>query len=214
MTPQAPSTTRPPAQNSTTSISQAIALSAYNGKQGYYGCQLTGYQDTLLAETGTQVYAKTLIVGKTDFIFGQTAPAWFDGVDLRVLAGGGYCTANGRDSASNPSYYVFNKCSIAAESGQSVAAGSYYLGRPWRSYARVAFQSTSMTSVVNAAGWAQWSASTPNTDNAVFEEYGNTGAGAAGTRKYETKLSAPVTIATILGNDYASWVDTSYLSWM
>jgi pectinesterase len=38
--------------------SQAIALAAYNTKQGYYGVGLYGYQDTLLAETGSQVYAK------------------------------------------------------------------------------------------------------------------------------------------------------------
>ena len=82
---------------------QAIALSAYNAQFGVYGCQITGYQDTLLAETGTQVYAKTLIVGKTDFIFGQHAQAWFDQVDIRVLAGGGYVTANGRASSSDVS---------------------------------------------------------------------------------------------------------------
>ena len=192
--------------------SQAIALSAYNSQQGYYGVQLTGYQDTLLAETGTQVYAKSLITGRTDFIFGQHSPAWFDGVDIRVLAGGGYVTASGRASSSDANWYVFNKCTIAAESGQAVTAGSYYLGRPWYDYARVAFQDTSMTSVINAAGWVQWSSSSPNTDHVTFQEYGNSGAGAAGTRKYETALGSPIGIATILGSGYASWVDTSYLS--
>lgn len=39
--------------------SQAIALAAYNTQQGYYGVGLYGYQDTLLAETGNQVYAGT-----------------------------------------------------------------------------------------------------------------------------------------------------------
>lgn len=65
-------------------------------------------------------------------------------------------TANGRDSAEDPSYYVFNKCSIAAASGESVAAGTYYLGRPWGNYARVVFQNTVMSSVINAAGWSEW----------------------------------------------------------
>jgi pectinesterase len=66
--------------------SQALALSAEATDQGYYGCQFLGYQDTILAQTGTQVYAKCLIVGVTDFIFGQHASAWFDQVDIRVLA--------------------------------------------------------------------------------------------------------------------------------
>lgn len=72
--------------------SQAIALSAY-ASSGYYGCAFTGFQDTLLAETGYQVYANCLIQGATDFIFGQNSPAWFENCDIRVLtASVGYVT--------------------------------------------------------------------------------------------------------------------------
>lgn len=194
--------------------SQALALSAQKGKQGYYGCQFKGFQDTILAQDGAQVYAKSYIEGATDFIFGQKAMAWFDGVDIRVLAASlGYITANGRDSSSNPSYYVINKSTVSAASGNSVSSGAYYLGRPWRNYARVVFQSTSMTNVINAAGWASWSSSDPRTDNVEFAEYGNSGAGASGTRaSFSKKLSAAVSISTVLGSDYKSWVDSTYLS--
>jgi len=65
---------------------QNLALSAHTGNQGYYGMQLWGYQDTLLANTGNQLYSKTLIVGAVDFIFGQTATAWLDQVDIRTIA--------------------------------------------------------------------------------------------------------------------------------
>jgi hypothetical protein len=42
-------------------------------------------------------------------------------------------------------------------------------------------------------------------------EYGNSGDGASGTRaSFATKLSAKVSIATVLGSGYASWVDTSF----
>lgn len=72
--------------------SQAVALSAY-AASGYYGVQLTGFQDTVLAQTGQQVYANSLIEGATDFIFGQSAPAWFENVDIRVLTASiGYVT--------------------------------------------------------------------------------------------------------------------------
>lgn len=64
--------------------SQAVALSAFEDS-GYYGCQLWGYQDTLLAEHGRQLYAKTLIAGATDFIFGQRALDWFQNVAIRVI---------------------------------------------------------------------------------------------------------------------------------
>lgn len=64
--------------------SQAVALSAY-ADSGYYGCAFTGFQDTLYANIGRQLYAQCLIQGATDFIFGQQATAWFQRSDLRVL---------------------------------------------------------------------------------------------------------------------------------
>jgi pectinesterase len=200
--------------NTRGSGSQALALSANNGKQGYYACQFKGFQDTILAQDGAQVYAKSYIEGATDFIFGQKAQAWFDGVNIGVLSASlGYITANGRDSATNPSYYVINKSKISAASGNNVAAGAYYLGRPWRNYARVVFQSTSMTNVINGAGWTQWQAADPRTDKVEFGEFGNSGDGSKGARaSFSKKLSAAVGIETVLGSDYKSWVDTTYLS--
>lgn len=88
--------------------SQAVAISAQKDMQGYYGVSMKGFQDTLLANDGAQVYAKCYIEGATDFIFGQTATAWFDGVSIGVVSASlGYVTANGRDSDSNPSYCKF-----------------------------------------------------------------------------------------------------------
>lgn len=242
--------------------SQAIALSAY-ADSGYYACQITGYQDTVLAEEGYQLYAQSYIEGATDFIFGQYSPAWFNECDIGVLAASeGTITgelvfttenvvaklvtdtlaANGRVGSTGTSYYVFvsypafararshckptiikpnsnpmnsqNSCSIAAASGQSVADGAYYLGRPWTEYARVVFQYTTMTDVINSAGWIEWSTSEPNTEDVLFGEYGNAGAGASGTRaSFAEELSAAISIDTILGSDYTSagYYDASYM---
>ena len=194
--------------------SQAVALSANADKQGYYGCQFSGFQDTVLAQVGNQVYAKSYIEGATDFIFGQKAVAWFDGCDLGVLdASVGYITANGRDSDSNPSYYVINKSKVAAAKNNTVKAGAYYLGRPWRNYARVVFQQTSMTNVINPAGWKNWNTGDDRTDKVTFAEYKNTGDGSKGTRaSFSKKLDAAVSISTVLGAGYKDWVDVSYLS--
>lgn len=72
--------------------SQAVALSAY-ADSGYYASAFTGYQDTLLANTGKQLYAGSLIQGATDFIFGQNAAAWFEDSDIRVVSASlGYVT--------------------------------------------------------------------------------------------------------------------------
>jgi pectinesterase len=198
-------------KNTYGSGSQAIALSAYNTNQGYYGVGLYGYQDTLLAETGNQVYAKCYIQGAVDFIFGQHARAWITNSDIRVSAGGGCITANGRSSSSDVSYYVIDSSTVAATSGASVSSKSVYLGRPWSEYARVCFQETSLSSIINSAGWTEWSTSEPNTADVTFQEYDNTGTGASGTRaSFSTKLSSAITISTILGSDYTNWVDTSY----
>ncbi|KUI73936.1 Pectinesterase [Cytospora mali] len=194
--------------------SQAVALSAY-ADSGYYGCAFTGYQDTLLANTGYQLYAKCLIEGVTDFIFGQYAPAWFEACDIRVLSASlGYVTANGRKSSDGASYYVFNNCDIAAASGNTVSDGAFYLGRPWGAYARVSFQSTSMSEVINSEGWHIWNTGDERTSDVLFGEYDNTGAGATGPRaSFATELSSAVDISTILTSSYASqgYYDSSYM---
>lgn len=199
-------------KNTYGSGSQAIALAAYGTDQGYYGCGLYGYQDTLLAQIGNQVYAKCYIAGAVDFIFGQHAVAWFDSCDIRVT-GAGAITANGRASATDVSYYVINKSSISAAGTTTSTSGSNYLGRPWSEWARVVYQNTVMSDVINSAGWEVWSTSESNTEAVTFEEYGNTGAGASGTRaSFSSKLSAALTISSILGSSYTSWVDTTYLA--
>jgi pectinesterase len=109
---------------------------------------------------------------------------------------------------------VINKSSVAKKSGVTVASGNVYLGRPWSEYARVVFQNTVLSDIINSAGWEVWSSSTSNTEDVVtFEEYNNTGAGASGTRaSFSSKLSAAVGVSTILGSSYTSWVDISYLA--
>lgn len=194
--------------------SQAVALSAY-ADSGYYACAFTGYQDTLLAQTGNQVYSGCMISGVTDFIFGQNAPAWFEKCDIRVLSAKmGYITANGRSSASGPSYYVFNKCDIAAASDSSVEDGAFYLGRPWGEFARVVFQRTRMSEVINGAGWRPWNDGDDRTDNVLFGEYKNKGNGASGQRaSFATTLDSAVSIKDVLGSSYskAGYYDSSYM---
>lgn len=191
--------------------SQAIALSAYGTNQGYYGVGLYSYQDTLLAETGNQIYANCYIEGAVDFIFGQYARAWIVGSTIASI-GAGAITANGRASDDDDgSYYVITDSTIQAGSTDP-GEGAVYLGRPWEPYARVVFQRSSLSDIVNSAGWEEWSSSEPNTDGVVFEEYDNTGDGASGTRaSFASTLSSAVTIDTILGSDYADWVDADYI---
>jgi pectinesterase len=78
---------------------QALAVSTQGDQIGFYGCKFDSFQDTVETEgkggraTGKQVFAKCLIQGATDFIFGKTAAAWFETCDIRVKnAGKGWVT--------------------------------------------------------------------------------------------------------------------------
>lgn len=79
---------------------QAIALSEYGSRAGFYACSFTGYQDTLLANEGTSVYLDSYIQGATDFIFGRRGRAFFGGNTIAV-SGPGWITASGRESNDN-----------------------------------------------------------------------------------------------------------------
>ena len=63
---------------------------------------------------------------------------------------------------------MINNSTVAAASGVTVTDGAFYLGRPWEDYARVAFQMTSLSAVINAKGWSEWSSSAPQTDHVTF----------------------------------------------
>jgi len=55
--------------------SQAVAVSA-QGDLGMYGCVLEGFQDTVLANEGRQVFVGCAVRGATDFVFGRRGRAW------------------------------------------------------------------------------------------------------------------------------------------
>ncbi|KAF2222328.1 carbohydrate esterase family 8 protein-like protein [Elsinoe ampelina] len=188
---------------------QALALSAQATNQGFYGCNFTGYQDTIYANEGRQIYAQSFIGGATDFIFGLRARAWFEEVDIDVI-GPGFITANGREAENNTSFYVFNKARIEGSSGPN----STYLGRPWRQFSRVVFQRSYISDVVRPEGWSRWDA-VQTTANVVYREYKNygPGAGTAARANFSSQATEPVKIAEILGKNYEKevWVDRTYL---
>lgn len=69
---------------------------------------------------------------------------------------------------------MFRGCTITG----SAADGAFYLGRPWRPYAKVAFLNCELGKVINPKGWDNWS-NPQNELTATFSEYNNTGVGAA-----------------------------------
>ncbi|KAF5017800.1 hypothetical protein F66182_10240, partial [Fusarium sp. NRRL 66182] len=185
---------------------QAIALSAYGNQQGYYGCQFSGYQDTVLTSQGRHYFHGSYIEGATDFIFGQEGIAWFESCTIGIT-GKGYITASGRDSEDSPSWYVINKSTVEAVNAK---AGETHLGRPWRDYARVVFQNSELGSVVNAVGWTEWD--TNNGEHVYYGEFGNTGDGAATDERasFSRVLDAAVSIEEVFTS--TEWIDSEFVN--
>ncbi|ESZ99407.1 pectin methyl esterase [Sclerotinia borealis F-4128] len=194
---------------------QNLALSSYATNVGFYATQFWGYQDTVLAEAGYQLYAKCLIVGAIDFIFGEKALAWFEKNDIRTIANGAI-TASGRTNAEVDSWYVINNSNIA-NLNSSLKSYNNYLGRPWRDYARVVFQNSYLGDNIVAAGWQEWSTSAPQTDEVFFGEYNNYGPGSVlqeGPRaNFSSQLTASIDITTVLGTSHTNefYYDASYM---
>ncbi|KAL1797136.1 hypothetical protein ACET3X_003742 [Alternaria dauci] len=188
---------------------QALAISAQKTNQGFYGCQFTGYQDTILANAGRQIYAKSFVNGAVDFIFGQRAIAWFHKLDIQAI-GPGYITANGREAENNTSIYVFNEANVSGTNGTDTTV----LGRPWRPFSRVVFQKSYLSDVVKPEGWARWD-NTQSTEDIDYREYQNYGPGAntAARANFSTQAVAPIQASDILGKDFQkeNWVDADYL---
>ena len=198
---------------------QALAVSAFTGNQGYYGVRMEGYQDTLLSNSGSQLYANSLIAGAVDFIFGQSATAWFEKVDIRVV-NKGHITASGRGDSGNPSRYVFNNANVQGISETVPGPAKNSLGRPWGAYARVMWQNSYLSDVIRPLGWDVWSTkpgADPHTQHVTLQEFNNSGPGSMkseGPRaEFSSQATKAISIESILGPKFRDqwWVDTNYL---
>ena len=183
---------------------QCIALFADGDGFVCEDCQLVSTQDTLYTaplppkevipggflgptqllprKAQRQTYLRCVIKGDVDFIFGGAA-AWFEDCDIIAVpradrTPGGYCTA-----ASTPEGqkygYVFHRCRFT---GEGVPEGSFYLGRPWREYAKTVLLNCFMDASIRPEGWDDWGKkSFPHTG--LYAEYGCTGPGSAADKR-------------------------------
>ncbi|CAH0518684.1 unnamed protein product [Peronospora belbahrii] len=147
--------------------------------------------------------------GAGNFVIGKDAKAWFESCDIDSIEKG-WITANGNKNCSNSSTFVFNHANVFGCSGVHTT----YLRRPWSPYARVVWQNSELSDVVNPAGWDTWNGDT-DTSRLYFKEYCNSGLGADTSMraKFSDLLSGPVDITEILGQDNKSmwWFDSTFL---
>jgi len=168
--------------------SQALALSVSGDREIFEHVRFLGAQDTLYAasqgcksETGPcvparQYFRDCYIEGHVDFIFGD-ALAVFDHCEIHTIAHPtAMLTAQSKHHPTQASGYVFDHCTITADSG----TGQIFLGRPWRDYAQVVFLNSVLDAKVNPAGWSEWHAGeTERLKTATYAEFQSTGPGAS-----------------------------------
>lgn len=143
-----------------------------------HGCQIYGNQDTLYI-SGSMFTFKSLIIGNVDFIFGSGS-GYFLNSTIAPNEEGNSITAAKRATASTAGGFVFDQCSIVPAPGVDASGWkNVSLGRPWNQFANVAYIDSYLDSMIGAAGWDQWSKSSPQTDGVSYFEYHNHGPGSS-----------------------------------
>jgi pectin methylesterase-like acyl-CoA thioesterase/pectate lyase len=157
-------------ENSAGPVGQAVAVRVTGDKATFINCRFLGFQDTLYTHgaDSRQYYRHCYIEGTVDFIFGAST-ALFDSCTIYGKRGGYYTAAStpeGKDFG-----YVFLNCNIEGDA----PASSYYLGRPWRPWAKTVFIGCLIARTVTPQGWHNWGKAE---DNVFYAEYNNRGEGA------------------------------------
>lgn len=158
-------------ENSSGPVGQAVAVRIDGDKIIFKNCKFLGFQDTLYphGEKSRQYYSHCYIEGTVDFIFGWST-AVFDSCKI-FCKKGGYITA--ASTLQETKYgFVFLNCEITGNTQEA----SFYLGRPWRPYAKVAFIKCNLGNIIKPEGWHNWDKIESET-TAYYAEYKNSGPG-------------------------------------
>lgn len=181
---------------------QAIALYADGDRLTIDSCRLLGHQDTLFTAplppkeveprgfigpkqfapriSGRQYYRNCYICGDIDFIFGG-GTAYFEDCTIESLrrfqetnetptdAIQGYVTA--ASTPEDQKYgYVFSHCNLISA---DCPAGTVYLGRPWREFAKTVFIDCTLGAHIHPDGFHDWN-KTAARETIFYGEYSKT----------------------------------------
>lgn len=162
-------------ENGAGPVGQAVAVRVTGDKAVFINCRFLGFQDTLYTHgaDSRQYYYGCYIEGTVDFIFGSST-ALFDSCTIYGKRGGYYTAASTPEGKQYG--YVFMHCNIIGDA----PAHSFFLGRPWRPYAKTVFLHCNIAGTVLPAGWHNWGR-TDNERTTFYAEYDNRGEGAVTT---------------------------------
>ena len=162
---------------------QAVAALVQADKAYFKNCFFTSYHDTLYAMTGRQVYENCEIEGRTDYIFGYNATAYFKNCKINTIGAadkknGGYIVATkglkegaGVDAVKYG--YIFDGCTLgttgevitsaeyaAADeagtlAGTEIVEGTVSLARGWDTAMTVAFINCDISSAYSLEAYGE-----------------------------------------------------------
>lgn len=156
-------------ENSSGPVGQAVAVRVDADRVKFLNCRFLGFQDTLYpyAEKSRQYYKNCYIEGTVDFIFGWST-AVFDQCTI-FCKKEGYVTA-ASTLETTPYGFVFFNCKITGDAVEN----SFYLGRPWRPFAKTVFINCFLDKQIKPEGWHNWNK--PDAEKTSFyAEYNSTG---------------------------------------
>ena len=188
-------------ENSAGPVGQAVAVRVTGDRIKFINCRFIGFQDTLYTHgmESRQYYFKCYIEGTVDFIFGSST-CLFDSCVI-YAKGNGYYTA--ASTPENKQFgYVFHHCTITG----NAPPNSFYLGRPWRPYAKVVFMECDLSNIVKSEGWHNWD-KTENEKTAFYAEYNNHGEGASTNQRvnWSHQLTATEAATYTIKNVLSGW---------
>lgn len=195
---------------------QGLAAKIDGDKATFVDCRFLGWQDTLMTNNGRHYFKNCYLEGRVDFIYGS-GTAVFDHCHIHSK-NGGYITAASTPQ-EKPFGFVFLDCTLtgddtpwnpattnpATTQPMSKPNKPAYFGRPWRSYAAVAFIRCDVGDHIRPEGWHNWGKSA-NEQTARYSEYKNTGSGAATdkrvgwTKQLTDEEAAKYTVDNVFGD--------------
>lgn len=188
-------------ENSSGPVGQAVAIWAGGDKLIFTNCRFLGFQDTLYTygANNRQYYKNCYIEGTVDFIFGAST-AWFESCTIFCKKAGYITAASTADTTKFG--YVLNNCKIKGDA----PANSFYLGRPWRPYAKVVYLNCELPDFIHPAGWNNWEKES-NEKTAYYAEYKSKGKGADPKNrvKWSHQLTEIECQTYILENVFRGW---------
>ncbi|XP_043698961.1 pectinesterase-like [Telopea speciosissima] len=195
---------------------QAVAFRSGSDQSVLYQCSFNGYQDTLYVYSQRQFYSYCDIYGTQDFIFGDAAVVLQNcNIYVRKPMSNqmNTVTAQARSDPNENTGISIHNCRITAASDLKAVQSSYktYLGRPWKEYSRTVVMTTYIDSLIDPAGWLEWSGNFA-LSTLYYGEYGNTGSGSStsgrvkwmGYHIMSASDAQKFTVANFLGG--GSWI--------